>query len=98
MSGATETPGADGPREIRPICGRFAAAVVAEARDSVVLAGDPRSRFRRAVVMAVADSYRGDVNVGDTVLLRPYAGQEVLWGGSPLVFARDADVVVVLVP
>lgn len=86
---------------IRPVCGTALLHILeppAEAVvDGVVVRNQRlRSGFREAVVTRLADSYRGDLEAGQRVYLRPYCGREVVVNGERLAFVRDADVAAVL--
>lgn len=79
---------------IRPICGRVLLQVVPPPRMAGTLhltPGSLRHQFREAIVKALPEPYRGDLAVGDRVMLPPYPDREIRLNSDTLVFAREAD-------
>jgi co-chaperonin GroES (HSP10) len=89
------------PVDIRPLCGKVLLQVHArEAEENlggiVVRGRAVREGFRRAVVRRLPDRYSGALEVGQSVLIPPYTGSEVILNGETLVFMREEKVEAVL--
>ena len=86
--------------DIRPIRGEILLSVPPPAAENVggiiVPAAQGRGGFREAWVRALPRGYRGDLCVGERVLLPAYQGREVVVNKETLVFVPEALVAAVL--
>ena len=85
---------------IRPICGRVLLQVIPMSRKAgnLVLPDNvDRSKYREAWVKALPNGYRGDLNVGDRVMVPPYPEREVVINKETLVFAKATEIQMALV-
>lgn len=81
--------------KIRPLGGRLLLQIF-EEQDKVVggiivKAQARRDGFRNAIVRALPDNYRGDLCVGDAVLMPPYGGVEHIINKERLVFIKESE-------
>jgi co-chaperonin GroES (HSP10) len=86
--------------QIKPVAGRILLQVIAAAREEdqggiIVVnksAEERRGGFREAIVREFPNGYHGDLYAGQRVLIPPYAGREVCYGGDTLVFAKESEI------
>ena len=79
---------------IRPINGRILLQVIPMARKIgglVIPDNVDRSKHREAWVKALPNNYRGELNVGDRVMVPPYPEREISLNREILVFAKESD-------
>ena len=50
-----------------------------------------RGERREAIIQALPTAYAGELSVGMTVFMKPYAGTEVVLNGERLVFCREDE-------
>lgn len=87
--------------DIRPLCGKVLLFVppdpVEKTVGGIILKGKfRRDGYRESIVRRLPDNYRGDLTPGETVLLPPYKGTELLVNGERLVFIREEELGAVL--
>jgi co-chaperonin GroES (HSP10) len=86
---------------IRPLGGKVLLRMVGRAAEEnvggiIVRREAKREDRREAVVQALPDRFVGDLSVGDTVFVKPYAGTEVVINGENLVFCKQDEIEAVL--
>lgn len=86
---------------IRPLGGkvllRMAGRPAEETVGGIVVRREAKREDRReAVVQALPDRFIGDLSVGDTVFVKPYAGTECVINGENLVFCKQDEIEAVL--
>lgn len=90
--------------KIRPVVGRVLLQVPSEPEMQnvdgifVVRGGRKQGRgvSREALVKALPDNYRGQLAVGDRVLVPPWPDREVRINGDDLIFMDEAQIACVL--
>ena len=80
--------------KIRPVGGKLLLQIPAlpeeETRGGIVIrARSVREGYRKAIVKALPNGYRGDLEPGAEVLLPPFKGTEVKVNGETLVFVAE---------
>lgn len=84
--------------KIRPLCGKLLLRVPPPKSEIVggiiVAPGRIRDGAREAFVEALPNGYAGALNVGDRVLMPPYAGAEIKVNGALLVFVKEEALLV----
>ena len=80
---------------IRPLGGKIVLRVLepeAEVRDGIHIPQVYRRDVRReGLVQRLPDGYRGDLNVGDVCILKPFIETEIVINGERLVICKERD-------
>ena len=62
----------------------------------VVLSSAGRDSHRQALVEALGPSYAGDLCPGETVIIKPFAGQEIVVNGERMLVCLEAEIEAVI--
>ena len=54
--------------------------------------GKPGETVREAAVYALPSGYSGELEVGDTVYVKPWSGTEIIRCGRRLLFAKESEI------